>query len=132
MGCIGRDLTNSGSGVGSDTPVAQGGTLNPDTCMIEGAPAPVIEISPERRDPSRFVPAPPPPPEYLPEMKGSDHKKHNSCTFAQDGCSARSNWDRQIHCVPTCYHTLGRASEGFEARIDSLCSAKTNPGSTIV
>ena len=56
-----QTLFQSKCGVGSDTPVVKGGTLDLDTLTIVGATAP----------PKPFTPAPgvPPPPEYLPEMK---------------------------------------------------------------
>ena len=56
-----QTLSHSKCGVGSDTPVVKGGTLDLDTLTIVGATAP----------PKPFIPAPgvPPPPEYLPEMK---------------------------------------------------------------
>ena len=54
-------LLHSKCGIGSDTPVEEGGTLDLKTLTIVGAIAP----------PKPFIPAPgtPPPPEYLPEMK---------------------------------------------------------------
>ena len=58
-----QTLLHSNCGVGSDTPVGQGGTLNMDNYTIVGAPAPVKQ---------KTIPMPPgvpPPPEYLPEMK---------------------------------------------------------------
>ena len=58
-----QTLLHSKCGVGFDTPVGQGGTLNMENCTIVGATAPVRQ---------KVVPIPPgipPPPEYLPEMK---------------------------------------------------------------
>ena len=58
-----QTLLHSKCGIGSDTPVGQGGTLNMDNYTIVGAPAPVKQ---------KTIPIPPgvpPPPEYLPEMK---------------------------------------------------------------
>ena len=43
-------LQRFGCGVGSDTPVAQGGALHLTTFKIVGAPAPVRESSPEPPD----------------------------------------------------------------------------------
>ena len=56
-----QTLLHSKCGMGSDTPVGEGGTLDVKTLTIIGATAP----------PKPFIPAPgvPPPPEYLPEMK---------------------------------------------------------------
>ena len=56
-----QTLLHSKCGIGSDTPVGEGGTLDINTLTIVGANAP----------PKPFTPAPrvPPPPEYLPEMK---------------------------------------------------------------
>ena len=56
-----QTLSQSQCGVGSDTPVVKGGTLDLDALTIVGATAP----------PKPFIPAPgvPPPPDYLPEMK---------------------------------------------------------------
>ena len=56
-----KTLLHSKCGIGSDTPVGKGGTLDVETLTIVGADAP----------PKPFIPAPgvPPPPEYLPEMK---------------------------------------------------------------
>ena len=56
-----QTLLHSKCGIGSDTPVEEGGTLDVKTLTIVGAIAP----------PKPFIPAPgiPPPPEYLPEMK---------------------------------------------------------------
>ena len=56
-----QTLHHSKCGMGSDTPVGEGGTLDVKTFTIVGATAP----------PKPFIPAPgvPPPPEYLPEMK---------------------------------------------------------------
>ena len=49
-------------GIGSDTPVGQGGTLDTTTLTIRGADAPMsVESSP--------TPGVPPPPDYLPEME---------------------------------------------------------------
>ena len=48
-------------GIGSDTPVGKGGTLDLDTLTIVGAVAPY--------KPVKLAPGVPPPPEYLPEMK---------------------------------------------------------------
>ena len=48
-------------GIGSDTPVGKGGTLELNTCTIVGATAP--------SKPFILAPGVPPPPEYLPEMK---------------------------------------------------------------
>ena len=42
-----KTLECSGSGVGSDTPVDQGGTLNPKALEIKGAPAPNKITPPE-------------------------------------------------------------------------------------
>ena len=58
-----QTLLHSDCGVGSDTPVGQGGTLNMDNFTIVGAPAPVNQ---------KTIPIRPgvtPPPDYLPEMK---------------------------------------------------------------
>ena len=49
----------------------QGGTLNPVSLQIKGAPAPQRAPPPEPRDHSRATPPPPPPPEYPPDMKDS-------------------------------------------------------------
>ena len=56
-----QTLLHSKCGIGSDTPVEEGGTLDLKTLTIVGGVAP----------PKPFIPAPgvPPPPEYLPEMK---------------------------------------------------------------
>ena len=56
-----KTLLHSKCGIGSDTPVGKGGTLDIETLTTVGADAP----------PKPFIPAPgvPPPPEYLPEMK---------------------------------------------------------------
>ena len=56
-----KTLSHSKCGIGSDTPVGKGGTLDIETLSIVGADAP----------PKPFIPAPgvPPPPQYLPEMK---------------------------------------------------------------
>ena len=62
-----QTLQQCGCGVGSDTPVDQGGTPDLTTFKIVGAPAPVREPSPDLTEHSRTSPAPPP--EYLPEMK---------------------------------------------------------------
>ena len=56
-----KTLLNSKCGIGSDTPVGEGGTLNLDTLTIVGAIAPY--------KPVQRAPGVPPPPEYLPEMK---------------------------------------------------------------
>ena len=55
-------------GMGSDTPMGEGGTLDVNTFTIVGATAP----------PKPFVPAPgvPPPPEYLPAMKAEQIVKN--------------------------------------------------------
>ena len=58
-----QTLLYSQRGVGSDTPVGQGGTLNMEDYTIVGAPAPV------KRKEIPNPPGVPPPPEYLPEMK---------------------------------------------------------------
>ena len=50
--------------------MAQGGTLNPTTFKIVGAPAPSVETPPEPRDHNRASPAPPS--EYVPEMKDAE------------------------------------------------------------
>ena len=56
-------LKHSKCGVGSDTPVGQGGPLNMENYTIVGATAPV------KRNVVPIPPGVPPPPEYLPEMK---------------------------------------------------------------
>ena len=58
------DMThqNAQCGIGSDTPVGQGGTLDTQTYTIVGANAPVIVKTPP-------PPGVPPPPDYLPEME---------------------------------------------------------------
>ena len=64
----GRPWTrHSGCGVGSDLPRDQGGTLDPDTLKVHGAPAPEEKRVEEPCVPSNMKP--PPPPEYLPDMK---------------------------------------------------------------
>ena len=75
-------LQHSGCGVGSDTPLAQGGPLNPTTFKIVGAPAPIPETPPQPRDHNRASLAPPrPPPEYLPEMKDAEIIKTEKFMF---------------------------------------------------
>ena len=59
-------------GVGSDTPVGQGGTLNMENYTIVGATAPV------KKNVIPIPPGVPPPPEYLPEMKDEAIVKNNS------------------------------------------------------
>ena len=54
-------LEHSTCGIGSDTPVGKGGTLDLKTLTITGA------IAPDK--PLELAPGVPPPPEYLPEMK---------------------------------------------------------------
>ena len=62
-----KTLFHSKCGIGSDTPVGKGGTLDIDTVTIVGADAP----------PKPFIPAPGvPPPEYLPEMKDEQIAKN--------------------------------------------------------
>ena len=56
-----QTLHCSKCGMGSDTPVGEGGTLDLDTLTIVGAVAPY--------KPMKLEPGVPPPPEYLPEMK---------------------------------------------------------------
>ena len=56
-----KTLDYSKCGIGSDTPVGKGGTLDLDTLTIVGA------IAPDK--PVNRAPGVPPPPEYLPEMK---------------------------------------------------------------
>ena len=58
------DMThqNAQCGIGSDTPVGQGGTLDTRTYTIVGANAPVSVKTPP-------PPGVPPPPDYLPEME---------------------------------------------------------------
>ena len=56
-----QTLHYSKCGIGSDTPVGKGGTLDLNTCTIVGATAP--------SKPFTLAPGVPPPPEYLPEMK---------------------------------------------------------------
>ena len=56
-----QTLRYSKCGIGSDTPVGEGGTLDLNTCTIVGATAP--------SKPFILAPGVPPPPEYLPEMK---------------------------------------------------------------
>ena len=71
MGSAGSDaISRSKCGIGSDTPVGEGGTLDVDTFTIVGATAP----------PKAFIPAPgvPPPPEYLPEMKDEQIVKNTT------------------------------------------------------
>ena len=58
-----QTLQHSKCGVGSDTPVGQGGTLSMENYTIVGATAPV------KQNPIPTPPKVPPPPEYLPEMK---------------------------------------------------------------
>ena len=60
-GMLDKTLLNSKCGIGSDTPVGEGGTLNLDALTIVGAVAPY--------KPVKRAPGVPPPPEYLPEMK---------------------------------------------------------------
>ena len=61
-----QTLQHSKCGIGSDTPVEKGGTLNLKTLTIEGADAPP--------EPVIRAPGVPPPPEYLPQMK-DEHKR---------------------------------------------------------
>ena len=56
-----KTLDYSKCGIGSDTPVGKGGTLDLKTLTIVGA------IAPDK--PLKLAPGVPPPPEYLPEMK---------------------------------------------------------------
>ena len=67
-----QTLLHSKCGIGSDTPVEEGGTLDLKTLTIVGAVAP----------PKPFIPAPgvPPSPEYLPEMKDEQIVKKNTGT----------------------------------------------------
>ena len=58
-----KTLEYAECGIGSDTPVGKGGTLNLDTCTIVGA------IAPE--EPVKRAPGVPPPPEYLPEREST-------------------------------------------------------------
>ena len=61
-----QTLRCSKCGVGSDTPVGQGGTLDMTTLTIVGAPAPVKTKSPDPNGLSYPAPGVPAPPEYLP------------------------------------------------------------------
>ena len=56
-----KTLDYSKRGIGSDTPVGKGGTLDLKTLTIVGA------VAPDK--PVNRAPGVPPPPEYLPEMK---------------------------------------------------------------
>ena len=60
-GMLDKTLKHSECGIGSDTPVGKGGTLDLDTLTIVGAFAPDKPVD--------RAPGVPPPPEYLPEMK---------------------------------------------------------------
>ena len=62
-------LAHSVRGVGSDTPVGQGGTLDEEALNIIGAIAPAKAKIPP-------LPGVPPPPEYLPEMKDEQTVKN--------------------------------------------------------
>ena len=65
-----QTLQHSSCGVGSDTPVGLGGTLNMNNFTIVGAPAPVRKkVNPDPSERSYPALGVPPPPEYLPEMK---------------------------------------------------------------
>ena len=64
-----QTLQHSMCGVGSDTPVGLGGTLNMSNFNIVGAPAPVkkkVNPDPTESNPASGIP---PPREYLPQMK---------------------------------------------------------------
>ena len=63
-----QTLHPSKCGVGSDTPVGQGGTLNVENFTIVGAPAPKKQVI--------NPPGVPPPPELLPEMKDAEIVKN--------------------------------------------------------
>ena len=71
-----QTLLRSGCGVGSDTPVGQGGTLDMKTFKIIGAPAPIRNVAPDPTVPSHPSPGVPEPPEYLHEMKDAVIVKH--------------------------------------------------------
>ena len=73
-----QTLENSDSGVGSDLPKGEGGTLDPVTLEVHVAPAPRIAHDHGASAPTIVQvegpripgqPVPPPPPEYLPDMK---------------------------------------------------------------
>ena len=91
-------------GLGSDTPVGQGGTLDLETFTIVGATAP----------PKAFVPPPgvPPPPEYLPEMKDEQIVKNT--------IKALSPRFVAVH------------GPGIEVRIDHLCTTQKNTCTAVV
>ena len=63
---------NKKCGIGSDTPVGKGGTLDLNTCTIVGATAP--------SKPFILAPGVPPPPEYLPSRR-LDSEEHNYSTL---------------------------------------------------
>ena len=73
-----QTLLHSKCGVGSDTPVGQGGTLDMKSFTIVGAPVPVREANPDPTVRSYPAPGVPEPPEYLPEMKDAVIVKHTS------------------------------------------------------
>ena len=63
-----RTLENSDCRVGSDLLKGQGGTLDPVTFQVRGAPAPVTTQREEPSTPSHLKP--PPPPELLSRHEG--------------------------------------------------------------
>ena len=124
---------DSKCGVGSDTPVGQGGTLDMKSLTIQGAPAPVREANPDPTGLSHPAPGAPEPPEYLPEMKDAMIVKHTIQALSPRIVAVRGpTGTGKFTVLPLAITRLTQHAEGLKTRLDHLCTAKTDPSTAIV
>ena len=96
------DMThqNAQCGIGSDTPVGQGGTLDTRTYTIVGANAPVSVKTPP-------PPGVPPPPDYLPEMEDDLIVKNTVKALSPRIVAVHGDWE--VNGISTCHYAMGRS-----------------------
>ena len=120
-----KTLEFSTCGIGSDTPVGKGGTLDLKTLTIVGA------VAPDK--PLKLAPGVPPPPEYPPEMKDEQIVKNSIKALSPRIVAVHGPTGTGKSTVfSTCYHSLDHASKRVAVGIDHLRSTKESISSTIV
>ena len=113
-------------GIGSDTPVGQGGTLDMVTLTIKGANAPMSVKTPP-------PPGVPPPPDYLPEMEDELIVKNTVKALSPRIVAVHGPTGTGKSTVfPLAIAQLGRTDRGAETRPHSVCSTEEDTLSAIV
>ena len=110
-----QTVKHSECGIGSDTPVGKGGTLDLDSLTIVGAVAPYPPVN--------RAPGVPPPPEYLPIMKDEQIVRNSSKALSPRIVAVHGpTGTGKSYSVSTCHHPMDHGDKGIAVRVNYLCS----------